>query len=390
MSMLEGTIKSATSHGKTDLERIDYLDGWRGIAILFVLIDHFFIFSKFADVGRMGVDIFFVLSGLLMSRILYIKRTPLGTFYRRRISRVFPVFFIYVSLMCAISLFFGLTEEHENYLYTLTFLRGYFPVGVDMVNTGLPIEHIWSLNVEEHAYVILSIITLFAFLKRREYIALFMVGFGSIFAFYFIATKTDIPFPAFERQTHVLLGHLMVSAGYFLIRDRFAHLVQSWMPVVAFILAALCYTDWAHWTFRWALTPFFLAFAVNHLDKVPEFVKSFLRFAPIRLFGIWSYSIYLWQSPFYNYLVRHELAFEYANVLGFIGATVVGVFSFYIIENPIRRYLNNNWGVKKEVSVWDGIDRRKRNVPAMNKYRRITDTIQMVGGKKTVLNNAIL
>ncbi len=393
MSIFDRTISKATSHGKTDLQRVDYLDGWRGLAILFVLIDHFFIFGDSTDFGRFGVDIFFVLSGFLMSKILFVKRTPLGTFYRRRISRVFPVFIIYVLLMCALSYLLKLTEEHENVLYTLTFMRAYFPIGQEMVNTGLPIEHIWSLNVEEHCYVILSIVTLVAVLRGREYLALFAIGGSSIIAFYYLSTQTDLPSASFERQSHVLLGHLMISAGYFLVRDKFAPYVMSWMPVAAFFAAMFCYTEMAHWTMSWAFTPFFLAFAVNHLDKVPDFVKSILCFAPIRLFGIWSYSIYLWQSPFYNYLARHDVPFELANVVGFIGASVVGVFSFYVIENPIRTYLNNNWGVKKEeaevTKKWPEVERRKKNNPRKNKYRRVGDSIKVIDGKKTVLNNAV-
>ncbi len=66
-------------NGKSDKEYFDYLDGWRGLAILFVLQSHFLPIAGFRS-GSMGVHVFFALSGLLMSRILYDKREPLKIF----------------------------------------------------------------------------------------------------------------------------------------------------------------------------------------------------------------------------------------------------------------------------------------------------------------------
>lgn len=79
----------------TGVARIDAWDGWRGIAIFLVLCGHFYDF-KWIWEDRMGVDVFFVLSGMLMSTILFDKRLSLKDFYIRRLSRVFPVLFAYV------------------------------------------------------------------------------------------------------------------------------------------------------------------------------------------------------------------------------------------------------------------------------------------------------
>jgi peptidoglycan/LPS O-acetylase OafA/YrhL len=87
-------VSSAVQHGPSELKRIDYLDGWRGLAILLVLVAHF-LQLKWMDLGTMGVDVFFVLSGMLMANILFVKKVSLTIFYKRRISRVFPVFIIF-------------------------------------------------------------------------------------------------------------------------------------------------------------------------------------------------------------------------------------------------------------------------------------------------------
>jgi peptidoglycan/LPS O-acetylase OafA/YrhL len=80
-----------------DTQHLLYFDGWRGIAILLVLVAHF----NHAPVGGIGVTIFFALSGVLMTRILFIQGTPLNVFYRRRAARILPAFWLYVLLVFA-------------------------------------------------------------------------------------------------------------------------------------------------------------------------------------------------------------------------------------------------------------------------------------------------
>jgi len=183
MISLRKTVTIASSHGKSELSRISYLDGWRGLAISFVLIAHF-LPKTGIDFGRMGVDIFFVLSGLLMSKILFIKRVPLAIFYKRRISRIFPVFFVYISIISLSSYMMELSNEHENYFYSLFFLRTYLPETPAIWNTGVPIGHLWSLSVEEHCYVILSAITLFGLFKGKEFLVLLNLGVLAIVLHY--------------------------------------------------------------------------------------------------------------------------------------------------------------------------------------------------------------
>ena len=66
-------------------QHFDYLDGWRGLAIIFLLIGHFYPVPGI-NFGHFGVNLFFVLSGLLMSRLLFVKSVPIPLFYKRRIS----------------------------------------------------------------------------------------------------------------------------------------------------------------------------------------------------------------------------------------------------------------------------------------------------------------
>lgn len=340
---LRSLIKSSFEHGNSELNRIEYLDGWRGLAILLVLIAHFFQIQQITF-GRMGVDVFFVLSGMLMANILFIKRVPLAIFYKRRISRVLPVFFIYITIVSLVSFFWNLSSEHNNYLYNLFFVRAYYPVSPDLWSTGLPIGHLWSLNVEEHSYILLSLVTLIPFLINRAYLPLFCFGIGAIVLQYVYIRFPSLASDNYKLKTEIVFSFLMISAGYFLIKDKFERFIPTWLPIVSLILAFFCYSEYRpHWTAQWSLAPFLLAFTVNHLNLTPNFFKSILSFLPLRLIGTWSFSIYLWQQPFYYYGTKFGDAFYLAGPIFFVVSIFIGIFSFYIIENPIRKYLNNRW-----------------------------------------------
>lgn len=343
MFSISNLLGESIGHGKTELNRVDYLDGWRGLAILFVLISHFIPLISGINLGRLGVDIFFVLSGLLMSNILFVRRVPLNIFYKRRISRIFPVFFIFVSTMYLSSYIFVLSNEHENYLYTLFFLRSYLPETPDILHTGVAIAHLWSLNVEEHCYMVLSVVATISFWRKKEFIPLLFLGCMAIAMKFIYMFTPQLTSANYDLRTEVVASHLIISSGYFLIKHYFTDYVRPWMPIVTFFLAVACYLDTAPWYSSWLISPFLLAFTVNHLDQLPEVYKRLLSYKPLRLLGVLSYSIYLWQQPFHYLGVKGGESFPFSGLAFLFLAIVVGALSFYKIENPIRRYLNDKW-----------------------------------------------
>lgn len=328
--------------------RVDFLDGWRGLAISFVLLNHFFK-PDYISFGRLGVDIFFVLSGLLMSNILFVKKTPLKTFYWRRFTRIYPAFFVVVSSICLVSYIFDLSEEHENYFYILTFVRTYVESAAHLWNTGIPIGHTWSLNVEEHSYIFLSFLTVVPFLSKRWHISVLLLFTGcmSIAMNFFYIYHAEIAPTAWEIRTEVVASPLLISAGYFLIRDKTAHFVESWMPLLSFILALSLYSDFTpHWAAKAIFAPLLLAFTVNHLEELPSVLLDILRLNYLRLLGVWSFSIYLWQQPFY-YMVKFGEIFPGAKLFGFTLAIITGYLSFRFLEKPVREYLNDYYSDRK-------------------------------------------
>lgn len=341
MSTLNKIISSDVKHGDTELSHINYLDGWRGLAILFVLQDHFFTLTKI-DTGTFGVEVFFVLSGFLMSRILYEKRVPLKVFYKRRFSRVFPLFILFVTVIYSLAYLFD-KEESQYFINTLLFIRTYFPSDPGIWNTGIPIGHLWSLNVEEHSYLLLSTLTLIAFAYKKETYILIALGIVTVVIHYYYTGLSEYKHHPYELQTEAAAGFIFLSAGYYLIRDKFAALVKPWMPISAFIAAMLCHATFAPWYACWLFAPFLLAFSINHIDLSPKALLSALSYAPLRLIGIWSFSIYIWQQPFYLYAAKYGILLPGANIVFMLTSILAGYMSFKLYENPARTWLNRQW-----------------------------------------------
>ena len=108
------------------------------------------------------------------------------------------------------------------------------------------------------------------------------------------------------------------------------------------VFALLCYTDAAPLWLVASVSPVLLAFAVNHLSDMPVFLRKVLSNSIVRYFGLWSYSIYLWQQLFYENAWR----FPGGKFTAVILAILTGVVSYYFLEQPVRRWINRKWSAK--------------------------------------------
>lgn len=329
-------VGAATLNETAGGHRVASLDGWRGLAILLVLQAHFLPLVGF-DSGQTGVSIFFSLSGMLMSEILFVRRVPLATFYKRRVSRILPAFVFFVCTVFGVAAWLRGTGSTVEFLSTLFFMRTYYPAVPDTWHTGLPIGHLWSLNVEEHCYVFLSVITVFAILRGREAWVLAVATLASIVLYYVYLKSASMAGQSFEIRTEVAASFLLASAGYLLVRDRVKPYVKSWMPIAAIAIAVGGFVSGARWWVSALLAPLALAFAVNHLQQMPRLCRRGLEGRALCRIGVWSYSIYLWQQPFYIYATSLPPGVPLA------GGVLLGLASFYLLENPTREWLNKHW-----------------------------------------------
>lgn len=320
-------------------EHVSVLDGWRGTAISLVLINHFFN-VKALHLGSMGVNLFFALSGVLMAHILFVKRQPLPLFYKRRVSRILPVFFIFVSVVYLFGYLNGI-DEAKHYLATLFFLRSY--VGVEGIwGTELPIGHLWSLNIEEHAYVMLSLATLLIRDKRAAGLLLLFIGISSIvISLYYELNRADLisSMTSLRQRTEANLAYLMIAGGYAINKPILPNR-YSCLPVFALIAGIFCYTDYVPWFAKTVFPPFLFAFTVAHLNESSQILKNIFNFKALRLLGIWSFSLYLWQQPLYYYVKSHDYAVG-MSCIGVLLSLIMAITSFHLIESPARSAINN-------------------------------------------------
>lgn len=294
------------------------------------------------DAGRLGVDIFFVLSGTLMGNILFIKKTDLRTFYIRRFSRVIPVFLVFVLVLFSIYWLLGDTTPTEHIFPTLFFLRTYFPSDISIYQSTIPIGHLWSLNVEEHAYVIMSFITLFVINLRKS--SLNLIALAVISQLVFLLYSTNIltqPVNA-EIRTEAALSFIFYAAGYRVFLESKLIKVHPALPLVTFIVAVTCYLNIMPW---WSsfFSPILLAFTVNHLKDTSNAIQKFLSTRLLTQLGLYSFSIYLWQQPLYK--IQDKLPIGVALLL----AIFVGIASYYVIEDPMRKFINKKWAPNKKI-----------------------------------------
>jgi peptidoglycan/LPS O-acetylase OafA/YrhL len=314
-------------------------DGWRGLAIVCVLVGHFMGTSFIKD-DRLGVDIFFVLSGMLMARILFEKRTDLKTFYIRRFSRIFPALLVFIALIYMLASIANWQFSALEIVANLTFVRTYFPADPHIWSGEVPLKNLWSLNVEEHAYIIMSLMTLTVINTRNAAFILFFIGIASVaFSIYYFQTQ-DYNETYYLLRTECAIGFVRLSSAYRLLQQRWHLKVNRWAPVVALILAALCYLTNVPFWMSFVFPPFLLAFSVNHLNDSLHFFQTILATTSFRIAGLWSYSIYLWQQPVYEY--------KYAIpgpdfAIPLIASVVMGALSYTLIEAPCRAFINDRW-----------------------------------------------
>lgn len=333
------------------LDHRDYLDGWRGLAICCLLIGHFFPVPGI-NFGAVGVNLFFVLSGLFMSRLLFIQEVPLAVFFRRRISRIFPATFCFLGIVLIAFIAAGRPVSWKETLAAALFANNYFSLNAR--EAVMPFGHVWSLAVEEHSYILLAFLALLCrrgmlSAKASTLFASLATACASIYYF-------DLSHMGSARWLRTEVAGYGVFVSAFLavaINERKVREVP-WFVCPTLVLGGIA----LHWwsipiPARSILGIGAFALAVNLLDAAPQVIHKILSFKPLRWLGIMSFSLYLWQQPFYLAMHWNGMNRMLAVSLAFVCATA----SFYLIERPMREYLNRRWG---------GAAMKRQNSPALH------------------------
>jgi peptidoglycan/LPS O-acetylase OafA/YrhL len=310
-------------------KHLPYLDGWRGCAILGVLIGHFFFDFGIKTIAIFGVEFFFVLSGRLMADILFVRKMPLRTFFFRRFSRIYPALLVYVVIETIT--FRVLYNPSGLFAATLalTFLINY---GIYFGHPVSWLNHIWSICVEEHGYFALGLLR--AALKHSRLIlsAILVIGIASL-----INKLTEPGFLGGGRQwynfrTDASICLIFLSAAARMALRGLA--APSWVPVVALAVAVAC-RFLPIPVLSLGLSPLALMLAVNTIDSAPAPLLKVLASGPLRQMGFWSFSLYLWQQPGFTYRIEGVPLW-----IVLPPSIALGLLSYYLAERPARTWLN--------------------------------------------------
>ncbi|MCG2673210.1 acyltransferase family protein [Bradyrhizobium sp. GCM10023182] len=330
---------------------IPTLNGWRAIAISFVVFAHSFPSwatdsEKVSLIGTFGVRIFFALSGFLITTLLLAEerdagRIELRSFYVRRFFRIMPAAIAVVACVAGLSIADVLKISPRRLVDTLFFFANY-----SSAPSAYEVAHFWSLAIEEHFYFVWpGLLVLVPLLERRLLVGIaiaFLIATWRAIAWKYQITTED---PAkFWGRTDIQVDAIVWGAVVALasVNRRIAPaLTKSW--VRAFVLLALPASAFAYVfveNWKWHLVSYqvfviCMPVLICQTSRGVSFVASALECGLIRWLGAISYSLYLWQQIFLTHNQDWTLRVFPLNI---VSAFVCALLSYYFIERPFIRF----------------------------------------------------
>jgi len=334
------------------------IDGMRGIAVLIVVLFH--AFPSLVAGGFVGVDMFFVISGYLISTILmteFANRSfSYANFYARRARRIFPALILVLSASLAFGWIALFPDElkllGKHILGGATFLSNiflWFEVGYfDTAAETKPLLHLWSLGIEEQFYIFWPILLALAFKYRMRMVwwtlALLLVSFGINIGgiekfpsatFYSLASR------AWELLIGAMLAHLALQDNPRLSGAHGATRRNTLSCIgLGFILLACVLvrggTGFPGW---WALLPSLGAACLIAAGPQAWINRVVLSNRALVWVGLISYPLYLWHWPLLSFahIVESGTPALKIRVAAVLGAVLLAWLTYALIEQPIRR-----------------------------------------------------
>jgi peptidoglycan/LPS O-acetylase OafA/YrhL len=332
------------------------IDGLRAVAVTGVVIFHAHVFGLSG--GFVGVDVFFVISGFLITRILLEEharegRISLVAFYERRVRRLLPAFYAMLAATGIAVAFLYAPVAFENFatsaLAALFFASnfyfwqtaGYFSEEAEIA----PLLHTWSLAVEEQFYLMWPLVLIVA-LSRQTLRALLlpaMVAAGLVSLALAEFGGRNLPPAAFylmpTRAFELLIGALLALPALPAVRSRTLADALSLAGLGAILTAYVVIDADTPFPGLWALLPCGGAALVLYAGHRSGVANAILAWRPVVFVGLVSYSWYLWHWPafaIWRYVTfRPPTALEAVALMAF--SFLCAVVSWRYVERPFRK-----------------------------------------------------
>ena len=317
------------------------LDGWRAVAVVLVIGEHLknnigsnSIYAKIASLvffGRLGVDIFFVLSGFLITSILLKEKIKtgkinIGRFFLRRVLRIFPVLYLYLICCFLLNQFFQPNIAYISFIWPAICVS-------NIIYSDPMLAHTWTLSVEEQYYLFWPVTLNFFKYPVLLYLVLIILLPIAKIIIYYNSTNFNVYFE------HIYIPATTILTGSIAAIISFKKIIQQTyfkasLFIISILLVFIIFYLQNHGLFGIIMLPFgtlisnlLIAYAIIYsLNCQEHTVVKFLNHPITIKIGLTSYSIYIWQQLFLQpngtYHQWQKLAFFPVNLL------LIGVKSY--------------------------------------------------------------
>jgi len=342
------------------------IDGLRALAVLPVILYH--AGFRFFGGGFVGVDIFFVISGYLITSIILAELESgsfsLTHFYERRARRILPALFVVMFACIAFAWVWMLPDQMEQFLASLiatsTFVSniffwktvGYFNSATEL----MPLIHTWSLAVEEQYYLLFPIFMMLTYKLGKLWIGwmIALVFVISLAGAQLISTTHSQQFGFYMLPTRgweLLIGALIAIYQLPIAIKKDNHYFNQLGSLFGLLLifyAVFAYSELTPFPSIYGLVPTIGAALIIIFAKDQTLVGKLLGTKPLVAIGLISYSAYLWHQPMFAFAKVRSLdepsmwLMSMLSVLSFVFAYL----SWKYVEKPFR---NKNWISRKQI-----------------------------------------
>tara|TARA_B100001057_G_scaffold500646_1_gene616848 strand:- start:3623 stop:5656 length:2034 start_codon:yes stop_codon:yes gene_type:complete len=338
------------------------IDGLRTISVIAVIFYHaqITIFGQQPFKGGfVGVDIFFVISGYLITSIILKELMSTGSFsfknfYERRIRRILPALLVVMLASLPFAWMYliptSFLDFSKSILYSLGFTSNYYfhYTGQQYgAVSGLlkPFLHTWSLSIEEQFYILFPLTLVLTFRYFRNYIIhLIIIGFlvSLILAVWTVKNDTSISFYFLHtRMWELLAGSVLAYLEINYGRKNKVKLLTLLLPKIGFLLIILTIIFFKLYfphPSLYTLIPIIGACLIIWFSNKDEFITKLLSSRLFVGIGLISYSLYLWHYPIFAFARNKNLTHTFFEKFELISLCVIlSIITFYFVEKPFRK-----------------------------------------------------
>ncbi|MDO9205001.1 acyltransferase family protein [Methylotenera sp.] len=352
------------------------MDGLRAVAVLSVVIYH--AFPKFIRGGFIGVYIFFVISGFLISTIIFgsLERNSFNfiEFYSRHIKRIFPALLLVLTASFVFGWFALLADEYKQlgkhiaggagFISNFLFWKesGYF----DNAAETKPLLHLWSLGIEEQFYIVWPLLLWLAWKKRFNLLTITILVAVISFALNISKVHSDAVAAFYSPQTRfweLLVGSVLayMTMHRRSLSPKFKHKLDMWLGQIiyaqapeangktlhnvqsllgAFLILAglLIITKERHFPGWWAVVPTLGALLIISAGVHSWFNRVVLSNRVLVWFGLISFPLYLWHWPLLSFvrIIESGTPSRQIRIAAVLISIALAWLTYKFIEKPIR------------------------------------------------------